>query len=112
MNGDVMVKVATDFSRKPGARYRRLGPYSGEAFLDEVLRAAFQRAVDAGVSLIVDLDGTAAYATSFLEESFGGLSKEFGAEPVMEVLQIISTHEPDLIEEIEDYIREAGNDDE
>ncbi|SUC38133.1 STAS-like domain-containing protein [Prevotella pallens] len=57
---------------------------------------------------IIDLDGTAGYGTSFLEEVFGGLIREekldYGA--VCNTLVIISDEEPEL-KECWEYIKDA-----
>ena len=70
---DIIIKIATDFSRIPGARYPEEGDYSGQEFRQNVLHPALKKAIEMNVKLIVDLDGTAGLGTSFLEESFGGL---------------------------------------
>ena len=56
--------------------------------------------------LVIDIDGTEGYATSFLDEAFGRLSKKFGKDEVWNNIEIISIDEPDWIEEIKDYIYE------
>lgn len=64
------IEIARDFSPTPGPRFERLGPYSGEAFRNQligVLRADRDAAVE------VVLDGAEGYGSSFLEEAFGGL---------------------------------------
>ena len=99
--------VATEFSDTPGPRTREEGDFSGELFLDEFLRPRYQEAVKTGDTLLVDLDGTEGYATSFLESAFGGLSREFGADKVLKVIRLKSDDEPYLVEEITNYIKEA-----
>lgn len=51
---------------------------------------------------MVDLDNTAGYASSFLDEAFGNLAYDFGKQAVLEYLEIISTQEPDWISIIRD----------
>ena len=60
------------------------------------------------MKLIVDLDGAAGYATSFLEEAFGGLAREFGSQAVSNTLELKSNDEPYLVDEILTYIRNAN----
>ena len=98
--------VAKDFSRTPGPRRRAEGKFSGEEFLD-LLRIRYVAAVKTESVLTIDLDGAAGYATSFLEAAFGGLAREFDPEEVHRTLKIKSDEEPDLIEEIKNYIAEA-----
>mgnify|MGYP001411118216 CR=1 FL=1 len=95
-----------DFSKTPGARYRTDGDYSGQEFYEDVLQGAFVESIRRHEKLEVDLDGTEGYATSFLDESFGRLSEEFGAQTVLNNVIIISFEEPDWIEEIQNYIHE------
>ena len=100
------IVVAKDFSRTPGPRRRTEGKFSGEDFLD-MLKKRYVEAVKKGSVLIIDLDGAAGYATSFLEAAFGGLAREFDPEEVQRTLQIKSNEEPDLVDEIKLYINKA-----
>jgi STAS-like domain of unknown function (DUF4325) len=63
------VTVGTDYTDVPGGRFDKYGPFSGENFRRTVLVPAL-RAFD---KVIVHLDGTKTYMSSFLEEAFGGL---------------------------------------
>ena len=98
--------VARDFSRTPGPRRRTEGKFSGEEFL-VLLKTRYVEAVETKAVLIIDLDGAAGYATSFLEAAFGGLAREFDPEEVQRTLKIKSDEEPDLVDEIKSYIAEA-----
>jgi hypothetical protein len=103
------LKISTDFSIYPGARYETDGKYSGEEFYKLKLKRAFQDALENNDQLIVDLDGTAGYASSFLSESFGLLTETFGKDQVLGRLQIVSDNEPDWKKVIlEDYIPNAS----
>jgi hypothetical protein len=104
--GPLQLSIAKEFSRTPGPRFKNEGKYSGEAFL-EVLRERFKKARELNTRLLVDLDGAAGYATSFLEAAFGGLAREEDQQVVLETLAFKSEDEPDLVEEIKQYIREA-----
>lgn len=88
----------------PGARSPADGPNSGEEFRQQLLEPAFMAAREARERLLVDLDGTEGYATSFLDEAFGGLARKFGADAVLNVLQFKSDDELYLIEDIREYI--------
>lgn len=96
-----------DFSETPGHRSREDGPFSGEEFLNEVLRPRYREALNQREKLLVDMDGPAGYPTSFLEASFGGLAREFHIADVLRNIEFKSTAEPYLVEEIEGYIRNA-----
>ena len=101
------INVATEFTVFPGPRKRTEGEFSGEQFLDELLRPRFIAARDSQSALSVNLDGAAGYPTSFLEEAFGGLAREFGSEDVKRVLEIVCTDEPYLVDQIWKYVAEA-----
>lgn len=103
------IKVATDFAAAPGPRAIVEGKNSGELFRTEVLFPKIVQALNTNDKLEVDLDGTAGYGTSFLEESFGGLIRENGLNltQIRSVLKLISRDEPDLLDEISEYMTEA-----
>ncbi|MEE1143385.1 MAG: STAS-like domain-containing protein [Bacteroidales bacterium] len=109
MNKDIKIKVATDFSRIPGARYPEEGDFSGKDFRQKVLYPALQEAISLHVKLIIDLDGTAGLGTSFLEESFGGLIRENHVDykVLKDTIVIISEEDPDYKEEVYNYIEDA-----
>ena len=113
---NVMLTVASDFTRTPGVRSTREGDFSGEDFLVGYLYPRFTEAVRQNVLLVVNLDGTAGYATSFLEASFGGLIRgdrtnsipSSNLSLVKKHLQLIATDDPYLIEEINEYMLDAS----
>ena len=102
-----VISVAKEFSDTPGPRARDEGDFSGDAFLEDVLRPAYVQVVTEGGTLTIDLDGTEGYATSFLEAAFGGLAREFDATEILNVLTFKSDDEPFLINEIKGYIADA-----
>lgn len=104
----ISIMVSKDFSETPGPRSRDEGEYSGDEFLDSLLEPRFRQALEQKTTLLVDLDGTEGYATSFLEAAFGGLARKFGSEPVLGNIDLKSNDEPYLIEEIRTYVKEAG----
>lgn len=101
------IKIS-DYSTTPGARYRDDGNFSGEEFYEEHLKKAFESSIERNEKLVVDLDGTEGYATSFLDEAFGRLAEDFSAENVLKRIEIISNEEPDWIEEVKNYILERN----
>ena len=103
------VKIASDYTRTPGGRYIKEGDFSGEDFRKKILKPAFLKAVSENVTLIVDLDGGFGYAPSFLEEAFGGLVRELADPKILDII-IISNEEPQLVEDVHNYIKNAlGN---
>lgn len=103
----VRIHIAKDFSDTPGGRYRTDGEASGEEFRETQLKPRFLQAQKDGTALEIDLDGAEGYATSFLEEAFGGLAREFGAQQVMKTLKLSCKDEPMLVKEIHSYIEAA-----
>lgn len=97
-----------DFSEFPGPRYERLGPHSGEKFRDTVLLPALNSVPAEDIS--VNLDGTAGYGSSFLEEAFGGLIRNgVSFDTAIKVCNnITSSEDESLIDEIRIYITEAA----
>lgn len=102
------IRIARDFSPKPGGRYRKDGEASGQEFLEEVLRPKFEQAIRAKTSLVVNLDGVAGYGPSFLEESFGGLARAFNEKLVLDTIEFVCEDEPYLRDEIRRYVVNAS----
>jgi hypothetical protein len=107
--GILTINVASDFSRTPGPRHPHEGKFSGEAFREELLKPRFEQAARTGQRLRIELDGTAGYARSFLEEAFGGLIRT-GVEPdkLLGIVEIVSRDQPHLVGKIERYIHRAA----
>ena len=87
----IVINIAKEFSPVVGARYRTLGPYSGQAFYEDILEPRFDTAQREGKKLEVYLDGVRSYSESFLDESFGVLARKYGIDVVKDI--IIFRHE-------------------
>lgn len=98
------IRIAKDFSKTPGARYRSDGLYSGQDFRERHLEPLFEDASDQ-TPIEIDLDGTEGYATSFLEEAFGGIAEKYGVDRALARFRFTSKEEPLLPDEIRGYIR-------
>ncbi len=107
----IEIKIAKDYSPTPGPRYIKEGEYSGELFRQSKLFPAFKQALAENKKLVVDLDGTAGYGTSFLEESFGGLIRveNMDYKAIIDKLQIISNEEDFLKDDIYFYLKDAND---
>ena len=92
--------IIAEFSEYPGPRYCSQGDSSGESFYFSELNTAFASAIRENKKLIVSLDGTAGYASSFLDQAFGNLIYDFSLEVVKKNLVIVSKQEPDWKEMI------------
>ena len=65
------IDIARDFSKFPAGRFHEDGEWSGAAFRDLLVEA-----LRSGDDVEVVFDGVAGFASSFLEEAFGGLVRE------------------------------------
>lgn len=107
MNRQRQIRVC-EYTLTPGPRHVSDGAYSGEEFRNNVLRPEFDRAVSNGTSVTVILDGTRGYASSFLEEAFGGLVREMNdVALVRQTISVVSKTRPWYEKEIAQYIEEA-----
>lgn len=98
---EAMINVARDFSRAPAGRFISDGPNSGERFRDQFLKPA----LDEGKEVVVELDGTRGYGSSFLEEAFGGLVRAgYTALDVVKRVHL-KTKDNSLVKEIQGYLR-------
>lgn len=99
------VSVARDFTRFPAGRYVKNGDTSGEAFRDRFLIEPLRR----GEAVIVELDGTVGYGSSFLEEAFGGVVRALRIRPGELLGRLtIKSSDASLVEEVRQYIMDAG----
>ena len=103
------IKIAEDFSKAPGPRYRTEGKYSGQQFREDILHPRVLDALEQGVVLTVDFDGAFGYGTSFLEEAFGGLIREnqICRAKLSSLFQFVSYEQPELIVEINAFMDQA-----
>lgn len=76
------IKIAEQYSKTPGGRWKKLGNYSGEEFYESLLLPKYEEALSDGEKLIIYLDGARSYPNSFLDQSFGELARQKGVEEV------------------------------
>lgn len=88
------ISVLEDFSEFPALRHCNISDESGEKFYHNVLNKAFKEAYEKDEKLTVNLDATAGYASSFLDEAFGNLVYDFTLDIVKSKIEIISEQEP------------------
>lgn len=103
-DGNITIKVATDFTDSPGGRLRESGDFSGESFYEDLLKDKFEQALKAGTKLEVDFDGSYGYAASFISEVFGRLSREHDHDTILKVLSLKSTEDESLIIQIKEAL--------
>lgn len=105
----IVLDIAKDFSRCPGARYPDEGDNSGQEFRNNYLKPKVKEAIDKGVRLKIVLDGSAGYSTAFLEEAFGGLVREDGfTSEQLSIIDYVSDEDPTYIDDIKAYIDDAA----
>ena len=108
MNYTHTIVIAKDFTQATGARERADGPKSGQEFLETLLRPKFVEAKDVDGVLLVDMDGTWGYASSFVSGSFGSLAREFTAPVVHKHLELKSDEDSVLLEKVNAEIDSEG----
>lgn len=107
MDNTNIISIA-DFSITPGSRYREEGPFSGQEFREDILEPEFKKTLESDKKLIINLDGVLGYGTSFLEEVFGGLARIYTPENILKHIDIISTEDSYLKDDVIEYIQNAN----
>lgn len=99
---DPVVLALSAFTRTPGPRFRSEGRFSGQEWREEHLLPAYAKAAAEGRHLRVSLDGVVGFASSFLEEAFGGLvrARDEGPDVVASRLDVECLDEPTAVEAI------------
>lgn len=101
----IEIDVGKEFSPAPAGRNYGDGPNSGEKFRCELLSPNLKTYE----TVIVHLDTTEGYGSSFLEEAFGGLVRNDGYEAQQLLAKLkLDTDDEFLLTEIIQYINDAG----
>lgn len=103
-----IINVATEFSREPGGRYYTDGDASGQEFRERVLIPAF-RDFD---QIIIELDGTRGYPSSFLDEAFGGLVRALHVSPADFAKKVTFRASPDFdiyVQDVFSYVNQTAH---
>ena len=103
----LIINIPKDYTKSPGGRFISEGDFSGEEFRETILLPKYEKAIHDKDSLIVELDGGFGYGPSFLEESFRGLARKLQDNRILKTIKIISDEEPQLIEDIQRYMKDA-----
>jgi hypothetical protein len=98
------IRVADDFTRTPGARFRKDGAFSGEELLEDLVAPRLREAIAAGARLTLDFDGMAGMPESFLSELFFGLARMFGSDELERYLRVVSTDDPHIVLAAAEYM--------
>lgn len=97
--------IANEYSKNPGARYKKQGPYSGEDFRETVLVPFFNTKKD-GDLLEIDLNDLNGYPSSFFEEAFGGIARIYNQADVLKSLKFDCEDNPLFIDDLISYIKQ------
>lgn len=105
-----IISIAKDYSETPAGRYIEDGPYTGQRFREEFLIPALNTCDH----VLVDLDGTLGYGSSFLEEAFGGLIREHGFNLIelnkkLEIKSSRNLYKERVTKYLENADKETGN---
>lgn len=106
----VEINIAKDYTKTPGGRFKKDGKFSGEEFRNNYLEPKYLEALKNNDVLNIDLDGGYGYGSSFLEEAFGGLIRKLiddSKKVDINIIKIKSEEEPQLIEDINKYMKNA-----
>ena len=99
-----VINIANDFSLFPTGRYARDSSCSAEALRDRIIIPALKEHSE----VIIELDGTYGYSSSFLEEAFGGLLRAgYTSDYLNSSIKLSSKDDSSLILEINEYINNA-----
>lgn len=101
-----LIDLGIDFARDLGPRYYILGPHSGEEFRDDVLIPAFRD----NDKVTVALDSVDGFSPSFLEETFGGMVREFGLAATLRKLRVDAIENQGWVPMITAWMMEAEQD--
>ena len=72
------ISISRDFSRSPAGQLRSDGPFSAQAFRDDLLIPALA----AGDHINLSLDGCLGFSVAFIEATFKGLAARLNLSPL------------------------------
>jgi hypothetical protein len=99
-----LYRFADEYTRYPGGRLRKDGPFSGEAFRDDVLLPL----LDGHQVVKFDLSGAVGFGSSFLDEAFGEIGKRLGLAACDKRMSFAADDDPALVELIWAKIAKAA----
>lgn len=100
----IKISIKEDFCDTPGGRFIKDGPHSGEEFFKNILYPSFKKSLETNEKLFIDLDQTYGFGSSFLDQSFGELSRKYDANSILSKIEFKSEDEKGLIDRIKDNI--------
>lgn len=103
MSNKKTIDIGKMFSRYPAGRFPSDGPFNGELFRNTILIPELKK----NQIIAIELDDTAGYGSSFLEEAFGGLVREGISHKIIKNNIFFNSEDESLVEEINEYIDDA-----
>lgn len=103
-----IINVAKEFSKAPGGRYYSDGEASGQEFREKVLIPAFQQFDE----IVIEMDGTRGYPSSFLDEAFGGLVRDLRISPAEFSKKVTFRASPDFdiyVQDVFSYVKQTAH---
>ena len=94
------INFVQDFTDCPGGRKIIHGEFSGEEFREKVLKPALLE----NERVVLNMDGAVGFPSSFIDEAFGILAEEIGADVLRAKLVIQLTDDSLAKKEIEECI--------
>ena len=99
------IVIATDFSETPGGRTPKEGEFSGAEFRNSILEPAYKACIENNENLTIDFDHCYGIGTSFLEEAFGGLVREYKYKNILDNIILVANDDETILEKVSKYIR-------
>jgi hypothetical protein len=100
MDEFTVIKVS-DFFKIPGARHREDGDNSAQQFFEDAVKAVADKELleSQNGRLLIDLDNTVGYPSSFISELSKLMSDEYKNAPkIKKRIKIVSEEDPGLVE--------------
>jgi len=96
-------KFTEEFTKYPGGRHKKDGPYSGEQFREEVLEPMFA----SGGGIEIDMTGVLGVPASFIDESFAEIAKKYGKEKFLATIKVFSNDNANIFAEVMLFVEKA-----
>lgn len=102
------LNIVKEYTDLPGGRYIRQGSHSGEDFRETILKKKYDYCLANDEKLIINFDDSYGYASTFLEEAFGGMVRQgYNGREMIKKIVFITEDEPSLKDRCIKFIIEA-----
>ncbi len=101
---EIKYLFAEKYTKYPGGRYIRLGPFSGEDFREKVLEPIFKT----GKTIEIDATGIdGSFNPSFLDEAFAEMAKRYGIDKFRKTVKLYADDNKQLEDKMMFYVNQA-----